>query len=231
MGAILVGARRTSPAPAALAALTLLAASANAAAQDRSTPDAEATASNGEGLDGPSMCVDQEIANRLAVKRKRRQNVDRLFVKQARHELSVVGGYYASDLYSATYIVGGAYTYHMTDDVGVEFSGAYTRSNADIIRTLEDDRGVTIEEEADDVIMAEALLVWSPIYGKVRLGGSVMRFDMHFDAGVGVVDADTSRGISGVGGVQSLPVHVVTSWEQHFMPSARKATIDTLCTQ
>ena len=39
-----------------------------------------------------SICIDQEIADRLAVKRKRRKVVDRLFVKQARHELSLVGG-------------------------------------------------------------------------------------------------------------------------------------------
>ena len=37
-------------------------------------------------------CVDQEIADRLAVKRKRRGAVDRLFVKQARHELTALGG-------------------------------------------------------------------------------------------------------------------------------------------
>ncbi|HTJ43590.1 MAG TPA: hypothetical protein VL463_15905, partial [Kofleriaceae bacterium] len=55
------------------------------------------------------MCVDQEIADRLAIKRKRRGAVDRLFVKQGRHELTIAGGYYNSDLFSGTYIVGGAY--------------------------------------------------------------------------------------------------------------------------
>src|SRR5699024_2505369 len=58
-------------------------------------------------------CIDQEIADRLALKRKRRGAVDRLFVKQGRHELSLGGGYYASDLLSGTYLAGGAYTYHM----------------------------------------------------------------------------------------------------------------------
>ena len=46
------------------------------------------------------MCIDEEIAERLAVKRKRRGAVDRLFVKQGRHELTAGGGYYASDLLS-----------------------------------------------------------------------------------------------------------------------------------
>ncbi|HEX3760364.1 MAG TPA: hypothetical protein VHW23_16725, partial [Kofleriaceae bacterium] len=53
-----------------------------------------------------AMCIDQEIADRLAIKRKRRGAVDRLFVKQGRHEFSANGGYYASDLLSGTYIVG-----------------------------------------------------------------------------------------------------------------------------
>src|SRR5262249_12522425 len=66
-----------------------------------------------------AMCIDQEIADRLAIKRKRRGAVDRLFVKQGRHELSAAGGYYASDLLSGTYIVGGSYAYHMTDETAV----------------------------------------------------------------------------------------------------------------
>ena len=62
------------------------------------------------------MCIDQEIADRLAIKRKRRGAVDRLFVKQGRHELTLGGGYYASDLLSGTYLVNGSYTFHMTDE-------------------------------------------------------------------------------------------------------------------
>ena len=73
-----------------------------------------------------SICIDQEIADRLAVKRKRRKVVDRLFVKQARHELSLVGGYYVSDLFSSTYSLGGAYTYHMTEGTAVEMNVAFT---------------------------------------------------------------------------------------------------------
>jgi hypothetical protein len=53
-----------------------------------------------------SSCVDREIADRLALKRKRRGAVDRLVVKQGRHELTAGGGYYASDLLSGTYLVG-----------------------------------------------------------------------------------------------------------------------------
>ncbi len=145
-------------------------------------------------------CIDQEIADRLAVKRKRRGAVDRLFVKQGRHELTALGGYYASDLFSGTWVLGGAYTYHMTDQTAVELGGGVTHANADIIRAIEDDRGQVLDDDYARVIYAESLLIWSPIYGKLRLGGSIAHFDLHLDGGVGVVDAATSRGAMGVGG-------------------------------
>lgn len=147
-----------------------------------------------------SACIDQEIADRLALKRKRRGAVDRLFVKQDRHELSLGGGYYASDLLSGTYLAGGSYTYHMTDETAVEFAGWWTHANADIIRALEDERGVVLTDTYARMIFAESLLVWSPVYGKLRLGGSIVHFDLHADLGVGVIDSKTSRGAAGVVG-------------------------------
>ena len=145
-----------------------------------------------------AICIDQEIADRLAIKRKRRGAVDRLFVKQGRHEFSANGGYYASDLLSGSYIVGGSYAYHMTDETAVEFAGWWTHANADIIRALEDKRGTVVGDVYSREIFAESLLVWSPVYGKLRLGGSIVHFDLHADVGVGVVDSETSRGAAGV---------------------------------
>ena len=145
-----------------------------------------------------SMCIDQEIADRLAIKRKRRGAVDRLFVKQGRHEISLGGGYYESDLLSGTYLVGGSYTYHMTDETGVEFAGWYTHANADIVRALEAGKAVVVADTYSQMVFAESLLVWSPVYGKLRLGGSVVHFDLHADLGVGVIDSKTSRGAAGV---------------------------------
>lgn len=162
-------------------------------------PTARADVAAAQG--GPSttgMCIDQEIADRLALKRKRRGAVDRLFVKQGRHELTLSGGYYASDLLSGTYVLGGSYTYHMTDQTAVEFAGWYTHANADIIRSLESQRGVVLDETYDRMLIGESVLVWSPVYGKLRLGGSIAHFDLHADVGVGVIDSRTSRGAAGV---------------------------------
>lgn len=146
-------------------------------------------------------CVDKEIADRLAIKRKRRGHQETLFVKQQRHEFTLTGGYYVSDLYSATYMLGGSYTYHMTNESAVEMTFAVTTANAELIRAIEDNRGRTIDEEFAPVKFAESLLIWSPVHGKFRFGGSIVHFDIHLDAGVGVVDSQTSRGVTGVGGI------------------------------
>ena len=163
-----------------------------AAAEDAPAPPTEPPPGS------TAMCIDQEIADRLAIKRKRRGAVDRLYIKQGRHEITAGGGYYASDLLSGTYIVGGSYTYHMTDESAVEFAGWWTHANADIVRALEDKRGVVLTDTYASMLFAEALLNWSPVYGKLRLGGSILHFDLHADIGVGVIDSNTSRGAAGV---------------------------------
>lgn len=165
------------------------------------TPEQVAGGAAALGLRTTELCIDKEIAERLAIKRKRRGAVDRLFVKQARHEVSLGGGYYSSDLFSSTYILAGSYTYHMTEETSVEFAGAYTTANADVIRAIEDDRGQAIADTSDRIVFAESLLMWSPIYGKLRLGGTIMHFDLNAGLGVGVVDSETSRGASGAVGM------------------------------
>jgi outer membrane beta-barrel protein len=196
--------------PQLLAAITIALAFPAAAAADEAPTEAAAAetaagaaaAETGSpGLRTTEACIDAEIADRLAIKRQRRGAIDRLFVKQARHEITVGGGYYVSDLFSATYGLGGSYTYHMTENTAVEFSYLWTRANADVIRAIEDDRGQVIDDELARIQFFESLLRWSPVYAKLRLGGHIARFDIHLDGGVGVVDSPTSRGVVGVGGV------------------------------
>src|SRR5690606_16524314 len=85
----------------------------------------------------------------------------------------------------------------------VEIGGAYTHANADVIRAIEDERGTVLEDDYATVRFVESLLLWTPVYGKMRLGGSIARFDIHLDMGVGVVDSATSRGAAGVMGLGS----------------------------
>jgi outer membrane beta-barrel protein len=180
------------PLPLPLPALAVLACMTAQPAHADTKPAADARTT--------TMCIDEEVADWLSRKRLRRGKVDRLFVKQARHEMSLTGGYYMSDLFSATWVTGAAYTYHMTEDTAVEFSGAFTHANADVIAAIEDGRSDILEDEFARMYFFESALVWTPIYGKLRLGGKVMRFDIHADIGVGVVDSGTSRGASGMAG-------------------------------
>jgi outer membrane beta-barrel protein len=181
----------------AAAICALLAWSAHAAAEV-AEPAAEAAPAPGERT--TQACIDREIADRLALKRKRRGAVDRLFVKQQRHELSALGGYYASDLFSGTWVAGGAYTFHMTEQTALELGGALSHANADVIRAIEEGRGEVLEDDRARVVFVESLLLWSPVYGKLRFGGAIVHFDLHLDLGVGVVDSPTSRGAAGLAG-------------------------------
>jgi len=188
---------------AAELAAFLLAAATSGAGAAWASPGGEpgARAADPSPARPTSLCIDQEIADRLAIKRKRRKVVDRLFVKQARHELSLLGGYYVSDLFSSTYAVGASYTYHMTENTAVEISAALTHADAELLRSLEGERNMVVADDFAEVRFLESLLVWTPVYGKLRLGGAVERFDIHLDAGVGVIDSQTSRGAAGAAGL------------------------------
>lgn len=169
-----------------------------ARSEDTERADAE------PGDPGPSgvtaACIDQTIADRLAAERARRGAVDRLFVKHARHELSAGGGYYLSDLYAGAFLASASYTYHMTETTAVEFSGAVTSAITDALRRVRAQGADVAGADRERVLLAETLLVWTPLYGKLRLGGETMRFDIHLDAGFGAIDAPTARGLSGVAG-------------------------------
>jgi outer membrane beta-barrel protein len=148
----------------------------------------------------PGECIDPEAAERLSVKRKRRGRVPRVFVKAQRHELSALGGWFVSDLFSGAPMVGAAYTYHMTEDAAIEATYLRTTNDAELARAIEDGRAQLIKDLAAPVTFASSTLLWYPLHGKLRAGGSVVYFDLHLDLGVGAVDSPTSRGAMGIGG-------------------------------
>lgn len=147
-----------------------------------------------------AQCVDEELKQELVGGRHYRGVQERLFTKAFRHELSPMGGWYAGDLYSSSYIVGGAYTFHFSEDLGLEASFQLTR-----FRTAATDSyerrypQVQVEERTNRPgRLYFGHLVWSFAYGKLRwMGGGISRFDFNAALGAGVTDDSTSQGLTG----------------------------------
>jgi outer membrane beta-barrel protein len=157
-------------------------------------------------------CVDEkEKARLIAEKRGRRAN-ERDFTKTARHEITAQGGYFVSDLFDGTFVVGGAYTYHLTEDVGIEASFGYSQVRSSVAARLEKDRAVTVLPKEDRVYLAFTDLVWSPVHGKMRLfADSIVHFDIHGAIGVGIIDNATSFGAAGQFGL-GTKIFLSPSW-------------------
>ena len=125
---------------------------------------------------------------------------ERLFQQTNRHELTVQGGYYVSDLFDGTYTFGGAYTYHMTEDLAVEASGSYTRISSSGGPELERTFSV-LQNKPRRQLGFDADLVWVPAHAKMRLGGSITHLDLYLALGGGVVDSVLSSDLAGNGGL------------------------------
>jgi outer membrane beta-barrel protein len=183
----------------ALAALVVLAAARPALAADANadkTPE-PAAAPPAEGGDP---CIDEDVKADLFAKRRQRTSRDRLFQQTNRHELSIQGGYYVSDVFDGTYVYGMSYGYHMTEDLAVEAMAArsqlVTSGGPELERTF-----AVLQGKTQEAWLFNADLVWAPAHAKIRLGGSITHFDLYLMAGAGVIDSAISRDIAGNGGM------------------------------
>jgi outer membrane beta-barrel protein len=156
-------------------------------------------------------CVDEAIRDELNARRQYRGVQERLFQKALRHELSVYGGGYAADLTSTSYLVGGAYTFHISEDLGLEASFGYTRSHSELVRIIESRLATELVREETPVFIYAGHLLWTLAYGKLRWFHSrISRFDFYLALGGGVTDNRAARGLtlSGGFGLKFYP----TSW-------------------
>jgi outer membrane beta-barrel protein len=150
-----------------------------------------------------AQCVDEELRDELVGGRHYRGVQDRLFTKALRQEVSVLGGYYGADLYSSSWLAGGAYTFHFSEDLGLEASFEYTRFRSAASDTLARQfPQVGLPTTTDNRgLLYFGHLVYSFAYGKLRWGGgATSRFDFNVALGAGVTDDGTSRGVTGSGG-------------------------------
>jgi len=164
---------------------------------------ATASAEPPVGVPGqPGECVDKTLQEQLLAKRRHRLTKDRLFVKALRHELTLYGGYYVSDLFDSTFVLGGAYTFFMSENFGTEISVSWSRLRTSVADTIEQANAFDLQLGNDDVIRVFGSLAWSPLYGKLRLvAASIWRYDLYFLAGPGVVVDPLSFGAAGNFGI------------------------------
>lgn len=151
-----------------------------------------------------AQCVDEALREQLIGQRAYRGVVPRLFQKALRHELSAMGGWYAGDLSDGAPVYGGAYTFHFTEDLGLEASYFRTKQSFQLLEAINDrQQGLIdiVEVEETPVQFFLGHLVWSLAYGKVRwLGGAIGRFDFYLSLGGGVTLEEGERGLTGSGG-------------------------------
>jgi outer membrane beta-barrel protein len=150
-----------------------------------------------------AQCVDENLKEELIGSRHYRGVQDRLFTKALRHEISAMGGWYAADLFSGAPTYGAAYTFHFSEDLGLEASYMHTRRHNDLIDAFQQaqvvPRQLIVSESALNLYFGH--LVWSLAYGKLRwLGDGITRFDFYVALGAGVTDDGTGRGLTGSGG-------------------------------
>ncbi len=149
-----------------------------------------------------AQCIDEALRDELNARRQYRGVQERLFQKARRHELSVLGGAYAADLLSSSYLVGGAYTFHFSEDLGLEAGFGYTRAQSEVVKIIEDRLATDLVKNSTPVFLYQGHLVWSLAYGKLRWFGSrISRFDFNLALGGGITDNQAARGLTFSGGL------------------------------
>jgi outer membrane beta-barrel protein len=151
-----------------------------------------------------AQCVDEALKEQLIGRRAYRGVVPRLFKKALRHELSAMGGWYAADIADGAPVYGGAYTFHLSEFLGLEAAYFRTEQRYAFLQSIVDRNqnlvGIT-EVDEDPMQLFLGHLVWSLAYGKVRwLGGGISRFDFYLSLGAGATHEPGSLGITGSGG-------------------------------
>jgi outer membrane beta-barrel protein len=151
-----------------------------------------------------AQCVDEALKQQLVGERAYRGVVPRKFQKALRHELSALGGWFAGDLADGAPAYGGAYTFHFTEDLGLEAGYLRSRERFSLLGAIaERNQGlVGLVRSGDNPLQFfTGNVVWSLAYGKVRwMGGAIGRYDFYLALGGGATVGPGDVGLTGSGG-------------------------------
>lgn len=150
-----------------------------------------------------AQCVDEALKQQLVGERAYRGVVPRLFQKALRHEVSALGGWFAGDLSDGAPIYGGAYTFHFTEDLGLEAGYLRSREHYELLEALSNSapQVALLRADSNPIQFFTGNVVWSLAYGKVRwMGGAIGRYDFFLSLGGGATVQPGDVGLTGSGG-------------------------------
>lgn len=141
--------------------------------------------------------LDQELEEYWATEREMPVMQDRLFEREGRFEVGVRAGLLISEPFFHYYPVGAGAGYHVSNNFGVELSGAFMDAGPltqddELMEFLKENRGDAgfdpVLDTTDRYLWrANAMALWSPFYGKLAaLQQKLIHFDINFGAGLGV---------------------------------------------
>jgi outer membrane beta-barrel protein len=146
----------------------------------------------GEAVD--ASCADLEAELGAAGARKGVQRRD--FLKRLRLELSVWGGFFASDLLSSSYDYGGAIAFYPGEDFGVEASLLVTPFQLGVEKPLTQLFAGRVFSSSLALVLVGDFL-WAPIHFKLRASErAIVHGDMLFALGAGHTFNDTVSGVT-----------------------------------
>jgi outer membrane beta-barrel protein len=140
-------------------------------------------------------CYEESIRGELDQPGERQDITRRDFIKTGRVELTAIGGYQGSDIFSSSYVYGGAISYHLFEGLAVEGTFLVSRANADILQLSKITTGVTTFV-GERVFEGFGAAVWSPIHAKMKFGNRVAHLDFYLAGGAGVTFSSFVRGVT-----------------------------------
>ncbi len=127
---------------------------------------------------------------------QRRGLMRRDFLKALRHEISLGGGMIASELLGSSLLGSVTYAFHLNEFFALEVAWSYSYQTSAFAGTVEQYTGSDVLRPLPTNIYTGSL-VWHPFHGKFMFFQSLVpHFDMFLEAGVGITDNASSRGLT-----------------------------------
>jgi len=189
----------------AIAAVAIAIAPAEVRAQQESAADRAGERAAGGAPPRPSdepvpSCLDQSIVDELGQSLRPRGVQKREFLKRGKVQILPRGGMLAGDLLSTSYLAGGAISFFLTEDLGIEASFDVTHVALDLDRPLAEFTGDDRFEPGLGFLALGGLL-WSPVHAKMKMGESIVHADFLLAAGGGRLLHDSAQGYAFDGGL------------------------------